>query len=95
MIKSLAKKLLRQKYKHRQNLFKVNKNVRSNFVESKMNYSESETDFSFAINSVSDLDSASKSDSKSNSNSESESDFSLGFVNLDIFIIFHPIFTLF
>ena len=47
-----------------------------------MTYSES--DFSFAINSVSDFHSA----SKSNSNSESESDFSSIFMNLDICVFF-------
>ena len=49
-------------------------------TENKMIHSES--DFSFAINSVSDFDSASES------NSESESDFSLVFMNLDICIFF-------
>ena len=50
--------------------------------ESKMIYSESESelDFSFAINSVSDFDSASKFDP--------ESDFSLGLINLDIYFFF-------
>ena len=46
-----------------------------------MTYSESESDFSFAINSVSDFDSASES------NSNSESDFSSVFMNLDICIL--------
>ena len=45
-----------------------------------MIYSESEPDFSFAINSVSDFGSASESDS--------ESDYSLAFINLDICIFF-------
>ena len=45
-----------------------------------MPYSESESDFSFAINSVSDFDFASKSGS--------ESDFSSVFMNLDICIFF-------
>ena len=49
-------------------------------TESKMIHSES--DFSFAINSVSDFDSASESSSES----ESESDFSSVFMNLDICI---------
>ena len=49
-------------------------------TENKMIHSES--DFSFAINSVSDFDSASES------NSESESDFSSVFMNLDICIFF-------
>ena len=49
-------------------------------IESKMTYSESESDFSFAINSVSDFDPT--------SNSESESDFSSVFMNLDICIFF-------
>ena len=47
-------------------------------IESKMIHSESESDFNFAINSVSDFDSA----------SESESDFSSVFMNLDICIFF-------
>ena len=47
-----------------------------------MTYSESESDFSFAINSVSDFDSTSES------GSESESDFSSVFMNLDICIFF-------
>ena len=55
-------------------------------IESKMTYLESESDFSFAINSVSDFDSASESDS--NSESESESDFSSVFMNLDICVFF-------
>ena len=33
-------------------------------IKSKMSYSESESDFSFAINSVSDFDSASESNSE-------------------------------
>ena len=49
-----------------------------------MTYSESESDFSFAINSVSDFDSASESGSESES--KSESDFSSVFMNLDILI---------
>ena len=56
-------------------LFKVNKNVWVKIIKSKMTYSESESDFSFAINSVSDFDSASES------NSESESSFSSVFIN--------------
>ena len=56
-----------------------------------MTYSESESDFSFAINSVSDFDSAFESDS----DSKSESDFSSVFMNLDICIFFilylHPL----
>ena len=51
-----------------------------------MSYSESELDFNFAINLVSDFDSTSES--------ESESDFSSVFMNLDICIFFtlylHP-----
>ena len=47
-----------------------------------MTYLESESDFSFAINSVSDFDSTSES------GSESESDFSSVFMNLDICIFF-------
>ena len=46
--------------------------------------SESESDFSFAINLVSDFDSASECYSKS----DSESDFSLALMNLDICIFF-------
>ena len=54
-----------------------------------MIHSESELDFSFAINSVPDFDSI------SNSESESESDFSSVFVNLDICTFFLPyIYTL-
>ena len=49
-----------------------------------MTYSESEADFSFDINSVSDFDSASESDS--NSKSDSESDFNSVFMNLGICI---------
>ena len=56
-------------------LLKVNKNVWVKFNNSKMFYSESESDFSFAINSVSNFDSASES------NSESGSDFSSVFMN--------------
>ena len=50
--------------------------------ENKMIYleSESEPDFSFAINSVTDFNSVSESDS--------ESDSSLGLINLDIWIFF-------
>ena len=43
-----------------------------------MTYSESESDFSFAINSASDFDSTSEF------SSEFESDFSSVFMNLDI-----------
>ena len=53
-----------------------------------MTYSESESDFSFAINWVSDFDSASESGSKSESDSESESDFTSTFMNLDIWSVF-------
>ena len=49
-----------------------------------MTYSESESDFSFAINSLSDFDSASEFDS----GYDSDSDFSLAFMNLDICISF-------
>ena len=45
-----------------------------------MTYSESESDFNFAINSVSDFDYTSES------GSDSESDFSSAFMNLDIYI---------
>ena len=48
--------------------------------------SESEPDFSFAINLVSDFDSASESDS--------ESDSSPAFMNLDIFFVLLCIYTL-
>ena len=51
-----------------------------------MTYSESESDFNFAINSASDFESASKSGS--DSESESESDFSSAFMNLDICIFY-------
>ena len=49
-----------------------------------MTYSESESDFRFAINPVSGFDSASESDS----NYESESDFSSAFMNLGICTFF-------
>ena len=49
-----------------------------------MTYSESESDFSFAINSALDFDPA----------SESESDFSSVFMNLDICIYSLYIYTL-
>ena len=48
-----------------------------------MTYSESESDFSFAINSASDFDSTSETDY------ESESDYDSVFMNLDI-CIFWP-----
>ena len=54
------------------------------FIKSKMFYSESELDFSFATNSVSDFDSTSESESES----ESESNSSSGLMNLDICILF-------
>ena len=57
-----------------------------------MTYSESESDFSFAINSVSDFDSTSESDY--NSEFKSESDFSSAFMNLDICIFLSYIYTL-
>ena len=50
----------------------------------KMTYSESESDFSFVINSVSDFDSTFESGSES----ISESDYSSVFMNLDICIFF-------
>ena len=59
-------------------MFKVNKNVIIKIIKSKMTYSESESDFSFAINSASDFDSTSEF------GSEFESDFSSVFMNLDI-----------
>ena len=49
-------------------------------IESKMIHSESELDFNFANNSVSDFDST--------SNSESESEFISVFINLDNCIFF-------
>ena len=49
-----------------------------------MIHSESESDFNFVINSVSDFDSTSNSDS----DSYFESDFSSAFMNLDICIFF-------
>ena len=76
----MAKKLLPQKYRHKQNLSKVKNNVWVKLIKSKMTYSESPSDFSFAINLVSDFHSASKSDP----NSGSEYDFSSEFINLDI-----------
>ena len=63
-------------------LLKVSKNLWVKIIKTKMSYSESESDFNFAINSVSDFHSASES------NSESESDFSSVFMNLDICIFF-------
>ena len=59
-----------------------------------MTYSESESGFSFAINSLSDFDSASKSNFNYKSESDSESDFSSVFMNLDIFIFSPYIYTL-
>ena len=47
-----------------------------------MTYSESESDFIFAINSASEFDSSSESDS------DYYSDFSLAVMNLDICIFF-------
>ena len=79
-------KLLSQKYRPKQNLFKVNKNVRVKLINSKMTYSESQSHFSFGINSVSDFDFVSKSNS--NSEPESESDFSSVFMNLDVCVFF-------
>ena len=58
---------------------------------SKMSYSESQPDFNFVISSASNFHSF----SESNSESEAQSDFSSVFMNLDICIFFHPIFTLF
>ena len=48
-------------------------------IESKMSYSQSESDFSFVINSVPDF--------YSDSDSESNSDFSSASINLTIFTI--------
>ena len=53
-------------------------------IESKMTYTESESDYNFAINLVSDFDSA----SESGSDSKSEFDFSSVFMNQDICIFF-------
>ena len=50
-----------------------------------MSYSESGSDFNFAINSLSNFDSSSESNSKSD---DSESDFSSVFMNLDICAFF-------
>ena len=55
-------------------------------IKSKMSYSESGSDFGFAINSVSDFDSISDSDS--------ESDSSSMFMNLDICIFLPCIYPL-
>ena len=63
-------------------LLKVSKNLWVKIIKTKMSYSESESDFNFAINLVSDFHSASES------NSESESDFSSVFMNLGICIFF-------
>ena len=59
-------------------LFKVNKNIWVKIIKSETTYSESESDFRFAINLVLDFDSASEY------NSESDSDFTSVFMNLDI-----------
>ena len=59
-------------------------------IKSKMFYSESGPDSNFSFNSASNFDYSS-----SESNSESKSDFSSVFMNLDICIFFHSIFTLF
>ena len=66
----MAKKLLSQKYRHKQKRM------------SKMSYSESEPDFNFVINSASNFDPI-FSESKSESD-YSESDFNSIFMNLDI-----------
>ena len=59
------------------NVLKVNKYVQVKIIHSKMTYSESESDLSFAINSVPDFDSASESNSESDSKSESRFQFSV------------------
>ena len=46
-------------YQQQNDLFKVDKNVWVKIIESKMTYSQLESDFSFAFNSVPDFDSAS------------------------------------
>ena len=77
----MAKKLLPQKYRHKQKRM------------SKMSYSESEPDFSnFAINSLSTF-APIFSESKSESD-DSESDFNSVFINLDICIFCPYIYTL-
>ena len=53
---------------------------------SKMTYSESDSDFSFAINSASDFDSVSESGSESES--DCKSNFSSVFMNLGVCILF-------
>ena len=60
------------------------KNILIKIIKSKMTYSESGSDFSFAINSVSDFDFASETDS----DTDSESDSSLAVMNQDICIFF-------
>ena len=55
-----------------------------------MAYSQSESDFSFAINSASEFDSTLESGFES----ESESDFSSVFKSRHLYF-FHPIFTVF
>ena len=73
MKQGLAKKLLPQKYRHKQKRM------------SKMTYSESEPDFSnFVINSLSTF-APIFSESKSESD-DSESDFNSVFINLDAYI---------
>ena len=71
-------------YYQQNDLFKVNKNIWVKIIKSKMTYSESELDFSFAINSVSDFDFASETDS----DTDSESDSSLAVMNQDFCIFF-------
>ena len=58
-----------------------------------MTYSESESDFNIAINSVSGFDSTT-SESGPESGSESESDFSSVFTNLEFFFFSPYIYTL-
>ena len=60
------------------------KNILIKIIKSKMTYSESGSNFSFAINSVSDFDFASETDS----DTDSESDSSLAVMNQDICIFF-------
>ena len=66
------------------------KNQQVKIIKSKMAYSQSESDFSFAINSASDFDSTLESGFES----ESESDFSSVFKSRHLYF-FHPIFTVF
>ena len=72
MKQSLAKKLLPQKYRHKQKRM------------SKMTYSESEADSNFAINLLSTFAPIFSEPKSDQSESESESHFSLVFMNVDV-----------